>query len=273
MKKHKVSYKQIKKTVIYGKEDSKKQKLKKNAKWKETPKLQKPRRASDWGVKEETKRSRSARSTSKKDHSNYSPKEIYDYIENQKRQRKLKEKKAFLKEKHKNYKMKKDLSGLNSFVSKKFKNDVYNDKTYDGLIPQEISRQLKKKRRQSKTPRSLMKNNKLSFGTPRVEKSNSRPNTAACFYPLPSNSLGELKYSPRHPELFKKANRSSSNPKKQSPKPMQSKLAPSKFDKNIKKPQKNLQSSISKIAAQDILNKPSQTIFKIVPSPYKRKEK
>jgi hypothetical protein len=228
VKKHKVSYKQIKKTVIYGKEGQKNSNLQKNRKWKEFPKVQKPRKISDWGVKEETKRSRSARSTSRREQSDHSPNKIHDYIENQKKKKNLKEKKALMKEKHKSYKMKKELSGLNSFVSKKFMNGVYNDKTYDGLIPQEISKQLKKKRRESKTPRSMMKNIKLSFGIPRIEKSNSRPNTAASFYPLPSHSLGELKYSPRHPELFQMVQRSLSNSKKHSPKPISSMIVPSK---------------------------------------------
>lgn len=171
--------------------------------------------------------------------------------------RKLKEKKEVIKAKKDNLKLRKKLNELQTFVSKKYKNDVYNDRTYNGIIPQHVSKRLKAKHpSKSKTPRSMMRKDELNFMNLPSNERNARANTAADFYPITSRVSESL-----------------------------SNLTPNYFAMNKVQLKENLKSydSTDKHRLKPVDEQPqvaganngsiSQAKFKINPSPYKRREK
>lgn len=162
-----------------------------------------------------------------------------------------------MKTKKDNLRLRKKLNELQTFVSKKYKHDVYNDKTYNGIIPQHISKRLKAKHpSKSKTPRSMMRKDELNFMNLPNNERNERANTAAAFYPITT-----------------KISESVSN------------LTPNYFAMNKVQLKENLKSydSSDKNRLKPVEEKPliagtnkgsiSQAKFKINPSPYKRREK
>ena len=131
------------------------------------------------------------------------------------------------------------------------KNDVYNDKKYEGLVPQHITKRLKNKHHsKSKTPRSIQKKQNLKL----VNNSNKnneikRANTSVEIYP-PSC----VPY-----EIFDKT-------------PINNEKVETRFfDKNLKSydNSKNLMQSNK----EHKLSIEGNTKYKINPSPYKRREK
>lgn len=259
VQKNKVSYEQIKKTVIYNKternKDSKEYKrLKKNSK-KHTPdQVKNLNKHGDSIIKITFPQKQSkSRSTSKnRPNSMNSHKDIYSFIEDKNKLFKMKQAKDYLKIKKENLKIKKQLNDLNSYVSKKYKNDVYNDRTYDGALPQHISKKLKSKQRsKSKTPRSFKDKNKLiNFEEPAQKKSNVRPSTGGGFYPITS--------------------RGSNTPFNISPRLNITKPNSKEVSQSYDKP---LQRFTAEKKHTNIKNSVSQTKFKINPSPFKRREK
>ena len=177
-KKNKVSIENFKKTVIYNKTDKRRNsntyaplKVTNNPTAYELFKKHKEDALRQSHTR--TKRSKSARSSSRKrDYSDHSPKEEYNYMKGQEKRHKSKEKKG-------------------QKVSSKLKYD----RNYDGLIPKHLSKHLKKKSERSKTPRSKVKKNQLSFTNGVYDKIQYRPGTASNFYPDAAQQFNDLKVS------------------------------------------------------------------------------
>lgn len=166
----------------------------------------------------------------------------------------MKQLKEALKCKKDSMKMQRQLYDLNNFISKKFKHDIYNDKTYDGIIPQHISKKLKAKRSaKSKTPRGFAEKGKLAMAEVFDKSPKGRASTAAGFYP------GESKPGPAAFNI---------SPKIQNKNPKQKNNFQSYDDFTNMMSMKNLKEN----------NNPNEDIepatrFKLNPSPYKRRER
>ena len=132
---------------------------------------------------DENKRCKSSRSTSRNNQrSIQNQKEIQEFMHWQNKKRKIKEKKEQLKLKKDNLKMVKQLHDLHNFVSKKLKSDLHSERTFDGVIPQHISKRIQNKRMEnSQTPVNVKNESHISSSQPFNYKERSK--TDLNFYP------------------------------------------------------------------------------------------
>ena len=85
-------------------------------------------------------------------------------------------------------KFKKQINNIHSFIQKTGRSKIYDEKTYNGVVPHHISKKLRQKKKKSKTPRNKSKKGKLSFIGSNNKNRNLRSGTAGGFYPVPSNN-------------------------------------------------------------------------------------
>jgi hypothetical protein len=142
---------------------------------------------------------------------------------------------------------------LNDYIEGSKKNTIYHDRTFDGIIPQHISKKIRsnhKDKSRSKTPRGKPKKDKWSFGGSGNKEDQNRSSTAGALYPVTSRDSSGFNISP-----------SIANKKV-------------KFNKNFKSYETIERYGLSDNHKpdEDLIQK-DNTHFKINPSPYKRRER